>query len=147
MIITKSIRNIGKADEHWIIARSVKQLPTGATHVPELAPSYKLLTKYLEWRKRGEWNLDKFNTEYAPQLIREIKYSAKAKAKLNELYKLSKQGKTIEIICFCEDEDLCHRSIIAGLLQAVGAEVTTENNKDHSHHMETYKNIGKEKTK
>ncbi|WP_155957648.1 hypothetical protein [Eubacterium sp. 14-2] len=43
--------------------------------------------------------------------------------KISELVELDKQGKRICLVCFCLDETLCHRSIIAGILQCTGIQI------------------------
>lgn len=57
-----------------------------------------------------------------PVFLKEIQNSA-ARKKLAELIDLDKQGKRICLACFCPDETLCHRSIVAGILQDKGIHV------------------------
>lgn len=145
LIITRNIRAIQDTKNSWIIARSVKTLPDGALWVPELSPSRELLSDYLRLRKMGLWNEHAFKTIYVPTFLREMKGSKEAKQYLNLLFNLSKKGKTIEIACFCQDETMCHRSIIAGLLQGVGTQVTTDKNRDYSDYLRQYKETRREK--
>ena len=64
-----------------------------------------------------------------------------AKEKLNELYKADRAGKNIALVCFCLDEQLCHRSIVAGLLQGVGCHVNMRSNKDYSHYYNLFRSM------
>ena len=123
MITVTNIRNINSAnyDEVWAIVRSLKN-PGRMKHVPELSPSWNLFKKYLALRNAGKWNMESFSNIYMPVFLKEMQYSA-TRRKLAELIDLDKQGKRICLTCFCTDETLCHRSIIAGILQNKGIQV------------------------
>lgn len=43
-----------------------------------------------------------------------------AQNKIAELIDLDRNGKCICLACFCPDETLCHRSIVASILQYAG---------------------------
>ena len=107
MITVTEIRNVNYAayDETWAIVRSLKN-PGKMRRVPELSPSWALFKKYLRLR-----DADK------------IMAGMEAQRKLSELIELDKQGKRICMACFCRDEALCHRSIIAGIVQSAGIQV------------------------
>ena len=49
--------------------------------------------------------------------------SSAVRDKLTELIRIDRQGKRICLACFCPDETLCHRSIVAGILQYAGIPV------------------------
>lgn len=142
MIIITNIKNANKEfDENWAIVRSMKNKSSWIAQVAELSPTKDLFYKYLQLRDAGNWNRDAFNNIYVPQFIKELKENAVAKNKLNYLYKQDKTGKTISLSCFCPDETLCHRSIIAGLLSGVGCNVTTDTGQSYTQYYDMYKSI------
>jgi len=123
MITITNIKNIDYAiyDEVWAIVRSLKH-PGKMKHVPELSPSWELFKKYLNLRGAGKWNMDSFQKVYVPVFLREIQMPV-ARKKLAELIGLDKQRKHICMACFCLNETMCHRSIVAGILQHEGIQV------------------------
>ena len=120
MITLTDIRNINYADydEVWAIVRSLKY-PGKMKHVPELSPSWNLFKKYLGLRDAGKWNAAAFQDVYVPTFLQEIRNTV-ARRTLAELMELDRQGKRVCLACFCPDETLCHRSIVAGILQHSG---------------------------
>lgn len=93
----------------------------------DLAPSSSLFSDYLNWSRKGVWNKNKFDTEYVPRFLMELKkecISKKADHQLNKLvmdYRADKiPYSAITLMCHCNDETVCHRSIIAGLLKGLG---------------------------
>lgn len=143
MIYTGSFRDIcyNKYNEIWIIARKLKNTSilnnNNVFHYVDLSPSNSLLYDYLKWRNEKQWNKNKFESCYVPRFLQEIKYNTKAKQLLNYLYSNS-FNKDILLVCFCTNEDLCHRSIIKGLLQGVKANVEST---DKSYYYDKYLNI------
>lgn len=123
MITIANIRNTEpkQYDEVWGIVRSFKN-PGQMKHVPELSPSWSLFKRYLQLRDSGRWSEETFHRIYVPAFLNEMK-SKVARKKLNELVWLDRNGKRICLICFCPEEALCHRSIIAGMLQHVDVQV------------------------
>ena len=123
MITITNIRNINYAeyDEVWAIVRSLRN-PGKMKHVPELSPSWKLFRTYLALRDVGKWNKTAFQNNYVPVFLKEMQNEV-ARRKLSELIDLDKHGKRICLSCFCPDETLCHRSIVAGILQYAGIQV------------------------
>ena len=114
-------------DEVWIIVRSIKDKSflskyNNVFHVPELSPSMELFMCYLSWKHGDVWDKYKFDNNYLPMFLKEMTEKS-ATQKLNELYFKDKAGKNILLICFCEIEEMCHRSIVGGLLQGVGVPV------------------------
>ena len=120
------------ADAIYAIVRSYKQPIPGVKQLAVLSPQSDLFRTYLTLRDHGQWNRTAFNNIYAPQFIADLLAHRPALDCLNDLYNRSKRGENITLCCYCGDEDLCHRSIIAGLLQGVGAEVITQRNADYS---------------
>lgn len=128
MIILSNMSNpnlgySGCADEIWAIVRSDKRIPSYMIHMPELAPSWELFKKYLTWRDTGHWNRETFEQKYVPQYLRELRYSNDAIDALCHLKGLDQSDKVICLTCFCQDETMCHRSILAGVLQGMGYNV------------------------
>lgn len=123
MITITNMRNINYAsyDEVWAIVRSLKN-PGRMKQVAELSPSWHLFKQYLGLRNAGKWNASAFQEIYVPTFLKEMQAES-AHKKLAELINLDKQGKHICLACFCPDEALCHRIIIAGILQHAGIQV------------------------
>ncbi|AXF52288.1 MAG: hypothetical protein [Caudoviricetes sp.] len=105
-------------DEIWYIVRSLKNnyLANETYHVPQLSPSYNLFYKYLNWKKNNLWNQKIFQDKYVPQFLSEIKSSQESRQYLNALCNKG-IDKSILLLCYCQEEFLCHRSIILGLIQ------------------------------
>jgi len=91
-------------------------------HVPKLSPSWNLFKIYLNLRDEGKWDNDKFQSIYVPVFLQEMQTET-ARRKITELIEMDKQGKRICLACFCPDEKMCHRSIVAGILQYAGIQV------------------------
>lgn len=118
MLYTGSIKDITKSvyDEVWIIVRSLGNIKTGANiyHVPQLSPSKELFNDYLSWRDQGIWNKEQFDKVYAPRFYKEMESQ---KQLISDLaIKSIKQD--ILIVCFCENENICHRSLVKKLVEA-----------------------------
>lgn len=111
-------------DENWLIVRKPDEIPAFVKHEPLLSPSPELFRKYREAYHASLFNQEFFNQVYVPQFLRELAGNAEAMAVLNCLVKNSK-SKDILLACYCENESMCHRSIIAGVLLGMGAEIDT----------------------
>lgn len=124
MLYTGSIRDINKTkyDEIWVIVRSLGNVPTGDNvyHVPQLSPSYDLFYDYRNWVKQGVWCKKQFDEVYKPRFLEEMK-SDTAQQYLN-LLRESCKTKDILICCFCNDESMCHRSIVKELVEGMNFE-------------------------
>lgn len=143
MIEIKCISEVDydKYDEVWAIVRSMKNKSDKMIQVTELAPTTFLFHSYLEMKKLNIWNEETFLKNYVPRFLKDLSKSQSSKDKLNELYKLDRIGRNICLVCFCTDEKLCHRSIIAGLLQGVGCNVKLPSKIDYSRYYEQYRHI------
>jgi len=115
-------------DEVWFIIRSITWMKNKEIfddpkiyHVPELSPSSNLFFAYLALKKENKWNKESFDKNYVPEFIKGIN-NENSREKLNLLWKKSKDKKIL-IICPCQDESLCHRSVVGGILSGAGAEV------------------------
>ena len=145
MIKITNIRNIGDYedyDEIWAIVRSLKSKSDKLIQVPELAPSSRLLGTYLGLKDNGEWTEQTFQSEYVPRFLKEMNNPI-AREKLAYLWQEDKSGKKICLVCFCTKESMCHRSIIAGLLQGSGANVVCDTDTDYSHYWTKYQDLDK----
>lgn len=140
MIRVTNIRNVkpGEYDAVYAIVRSLKYKSAFMTQVPELSPSPELLHAYLNLKNSCRWNRESFDKIYTPQFLREMRYSQEAANRLNQMKRDSDAGKNMALVCFCPDEAMCHRSIIAGMLQGVGAQVVTDTGADYSAYLPRY---------
>lgn len=121
MIYVCNMRGINKEiqfDEQWAIVRHVKSLSirSGIMQHTALAPSEELLYN-------TKINHINFQEEYVPRFIEELAHREAAIQALNSLWKKDRNGKNIALICFCTDEETCHRSIVGGILQGAKAHV------------------------
>lgn len=122
MIYLDSMKNIKNYEEKvskvWCIVHSLK-FPPKLNHaeimqVSDLSPSYDLFKRYLDLKDKGLWNQSSFDTIYKPQFLRELNENQNAMQLLNTL---AKSNESILLLCFCEDKNTCHRSIIAEKLR------------------------------
>lgn len=144
MLQIANIRNVrkGQYDQVWAIVRSYKGQSDWIKQVPVLSPSWDLFGKYRDLKSDNNWNDQTFRSVYLPQFLSEMR-SDEARQALNVLYRLDKAGQNIALVCFCPDETMCHRSIIAGLLQGVGCDVHTELGADYSDYYKLWKDAQK----
>ena len=91
----------------------------------DLSPSKELLKVIEKLKETGSWNQESFQEYFVPSFIKETLQSP-LKDVLNEAFVYSKNNK-LAIACFCEDKNMCHTSVIEGLLQAVGSETDGTN--------------------
>lgn len=137
MIKITSIRNAPTDGEVWAIVRSLKSSRANWTQVAELSPSWDLFKNYLNTKNAGQFSEQWFDEVYVPIFLKEMQ-SPLAVKRLTELVNKTND---ITLFCYCVDEKFCHRSIIAGVLQGLGAEVVTDLNKDYSFYYERYKKM------
>ena len=132
MLKITTLRNATRqADESWAIVRSFKSKSDWIKQVPALSPTPSLYNLALNLQKTGNWNDNTFMDIYVPQFIADITNNEEAKHLLNYLVDADKQGKTIALCCYCANEELCHRSIIAGILYGLDCNVETDENSAH----------------
>lgn len=152
MVFTGSIKQVNTIvsenaiDEVWVIVRSyrqkLKEIPgVPIIHVPELSPSLELFQLYLGLKRANKWGVDDFKNGYVPRFLCEMLNDA-ARHRLTQLVNDTQHGKRILLLCYCEEEALCHRSIIRGLLQgrgvACGAVSKEQIEYDYSFYYDTY---------
>ena len=114
-------------DEIWWIVHSPQEEPTDIRIkiVPQLAPGDGLFCRYREAYHAGIYDINYFETVYAPQFLKELRNNSEA---LNILSSLCDEAskKDIVLCCYCQDEKICHRSIIAGVLLGMGADIRAD---------------------
>ena len=110
--------------------RSVKTPVKGVIQLPVLSPSSFLFFKYREMIKNWQWGPETFRSIYVPRFLEEM-HSEPAVYWLNRLWIEDRTGRTVLLACYCPDEAMCHRSIVAGLLQGAGADVRAQDNYSH----------------
>ena len=112
-----------------------KGLRRGFVHVPHLSPSEKLFKKTMySWKKlkftkeekekmangkTGTW-FDLYEDEF----IKETKMRRDFNVGYNRLKYHLDNGKNIVAVCYCDDKNKCHRSILAKILIDEGYKVT-----------------------
>lgn len=128
MIKIDNVRNVNLHSdaENLLIVRSLKNTIKNARQEALLSPSSQLFYDYLAWKNAGEWDEKCFLEQYVPRFLAELKENTEAIALLNKLYTDS-FNKNIVLYCFCPNERLCHRSIVAGLLLGAGANISCDN--------------------
>ena len=137
MIRITSIRNAPTQNEVWAIVRSLKSSRANWTQVTELSLSWDLFKNYLNTKNAGQFSEQWFDEIYVPIFLKEMQ-SPLAVRRLTELVNKTND---ITLFCYCPDEKFCHRSIIAGILQGLGAEVMTDSNKNYSFYYKQYKSL------
>ncbi len=134
---------ISDYDEVWAIVINLKNNYGRYKQVSELAPTQGLYSWYWNEKQHLRWGKEEFDNDYLPRFIKEL--SKEGEMRLKELKSLDEEGKNIALLCFCENEALCHRSIIAGILQGMGVNVRTQTGNDYSRYYEMYKAEHKQK--
>lgn len=86
-------------------------------HVPELSPGQILFEKYRELARNNLWNEQTFKSVYLPVFLSEMS----RKESLSILHKLAEDSynENIALCCYCDDEKICHRSIVGGILKGM----------------------------
>ena len=111
-------------DENWLIVRKPDEIPDFVKHEPLLSPSPELFRKYRDTYYAGKFNQEYFDKVYVPQFIRELANNKAETELLHAMVSLSEEEDVL-LACYCEKESMCHRSIIAGILLGMGAEIVT----------------------
>lgn len=109
--------------EKWYIVRKLDDDIKNDTfrHVPEISPSQSLFMKYRELAHSHRWNKQTFTSIYLPCFLTEMK-QATSLSILQELVDRSHLD-NIALCCYCDDESICHRSIVGGILKGMGADI------------------------
>lgn len=126
--------------------RIAKYLPKGWVHRKECTPSYELLMfcKKLEKEKKYEpelfpsvhvseeadrylkenpiWNEYVFRKVYLPNYLKSVNLE-KGKKEITEIITHLNKGENVYYACYCANEKICHRNIVAGIIKKQGFEV------------------------
>lgn len=142
MVTFSNVRNANPAeyDACWIIMRSDKYMRPGTLHVPQLSPNWDLFNLYMQLKKAGVWDRDAFEGTYVPRFLKQLKLDP-AKSYLNKLFYWSREGKNIQCCCSCDEEDMCHRSIVGGVLEGVGCAVQYEVGSSYLQYSKQFKDL------
>lgn len=126
--------NYDDYDEIYMIVRSMKSKDERIKQLDILSPSPSLFKFHRECVNKGTWNQNTFNKAYVPVFITQLQHSPLAKQVLQDLYHKDMSGKRICLMCYCTNEAMCHRSIIAGILQGLGCNVKLPSKADYSNY-------------
>ena len=86
----------------------------------QMSPSPELLKLKKQLQDSGKWNQETFDKQFVPRFAEEFALNREARAAMNEVFQLVLKGRNVALACFCNEEELCHRCIVKGFLQAVG---------------------------
>lgn len=150
LIFLEKIANMNqlaeKYDKIYVIVRSIGKrnilMADNILHLPVLSPSWNLFAKYLNACKEKQFSEQWFQYVYVKQFLSEMQ-SQECRDALNKLYQEA-QTKNIAIVCYCKEENLCHRSIIMGLLQGAEHECSKQItccSTDYSHYYNQFKQL------
>lgn len=142
MIFVGNIREMrrGAFNSTYAIMRFYKPAGTGwIEHLPVLSPDTALFRTFRQLQSEGRWDGEAFQKVYVPRFLSQMASDPNAADALNDLFRRSKRGESIGLCCTCIDENACHRSIIAGLLQGAGADVMLTSGKSFSAYFDQYR--------
>ncbi len=109
--------NVYNGDDQLIVTRYLINDPLGVL----FAPSKGILDRALAARKRGElegeWPV--FKEAYLREMRQFYKTNRKA-------FQTVLRRSEVTLLCFCPDPAFCHRTLLAGIMQKLGAEVRGE---------------------
>lgn len=130
------------------IVRSLRSGYEGVEQWQELSPSVGLLSTFCEWKKDPRWSQkgyqkEKFRMEYVPEFLRQIRNDPAAHDALVRIWQMDHDGANVFLACFCSDEELCHRSIVAGLLSGIGVRVATRTGRDYIEYYDQFRKLPK----
>lgn len=128
----------------YAIVRSMTYPIAGVAQLDVLSPSKDLFFWYRRMEKAGKWDKRAFDDEYVPRFLKEIRSDLAARRTLNDLRRRSRDGEHIALACYCGDESMCHRSIVAGLLSGAGTEVRTGTGRDYSAYYGQYRALARQ---
>ena len=129
-----------QADVKFAIMRSYKYKVDGVINMPDLSPSSTLFDKYLRWVREGNWNRQTFLSQYLPEFMRDTLCAAAGREALVRILHMDQIGLRVALGCSCSDEELCHRSIVAGVLFGHGCSLITQAGRSYSYYYNYYTN-------
>lgn len=113
MIVISNAKNVDipQYDEVWYITNTTPKIVVGAIHRQDLAPMPGIYWKY----RRGEITKSELLNLYGNDL-----WSGKYKEVIDELLTKSREGKWIQLVCYCDDLEKCHRYVLYRYLASLG---------------------------
>lgn len=132
-IYITNLRNISNvnAEAKFAIIRSYRRPIFGVQQLAALSPTTELFHKYLRLRDAGQWNARAFATEYVPDFIRDTICSDAAKYAIDNLVKMRQLNINIALGCVCDNETICHRTIVGGILEGYGLDVIYDSGRSY----------------
>lgn len=121
-------QSLERYDEVWFITRDASQVQDFLDAHEKvklraaLSPQPELFRAYRALAEQGRWDQTAFDRFYVPRFLKDLSENPEGLALLRELKERSAQ-KEIALACFCEDERMCHRSIVGGILRNMGASI------------------------
>lgn len=118
---------LSDSDECWWIVRSPDEIPDNVREklVSDLSPSPQLFREYRRAVQEAVFDEKYFQNIYVKRFLQELIYNRQAIDILYSLCKISRE-RNIILGCYCKNESLCHRSIVAGILLGMGATIETK---------------------
>lgn len=112
MIVISNVRDADSKlyDEVWYITNTCPGMPSSAQHHPELAPNREKFFAY----KRNELSLEELLDDYSSDLEMGVYDGA-----LQALRELSTADKWIQLCCYCNDINKCHRGRLYTYLRSI----------------------------
>ena len=113
MIVISNARDVDmkQYDEVWYITNTTPKICVGAQHRADLAPTPGEYWKY----RRGEITLNELLNVYGNAL-----WAGKYKKTIDELLEKSKSGKWLQLVCYCDNMEECHRYVLYRYLASLG---------------------------
>ena len=143
MLYITSFKNVRKMDydRAFAIVYSMINVPFELQdkQLECLAPDRILYSWYLSVRDNpNEWNENTFKQTFAEKFVYSLVRNRDAMRCLEILKGVSHLDMKVALCCFCKNECLCHRSILAGILKGMGANVKTDFDVDYSCYYEMF---------
>ena len=88
-----------------------------------LSPPKELLLHCKQLEKEGKWSIDVFNSYYTPNFLSSLKNENAVNALKQIMSKLD-EGKDVIFVCYCKNPSMCHRSLVAKIIERFGYNVS-----------------------
>lgn len=112
----------------YLTTRSSKQaeyaLAQGWEYCPELGPSWDLFNRVKAFKEANRWNQIMFDDMYKQQFISDLMSNRVALLEIKKLIRKLNNGDNITLVCYCTNQEICHRSILGEIMnKACNAEI------------------------
>ena len=84
-----------------------------------LSPPKELLLECKRLEKEGKWSQEMFDSYYTPNFLRHLKNEQTYFA-LKEIMDELDSGVDVLFVCYCKNPLICHRSLVAKILESYG---------------------------